>query len=94
MRPSRCSMAIVSIEPSSSRSTKPASPLTDGGTRRDGGKAGVLAGDAGEETHDLVGAADRVERRGALAAAVRIQHGVLGQNACVVPAVSPDVIAA
>ena len=41
---------------------------------------GVLACDAGEEAHHFFRAVDRVERRGALAAAIAVKHDVFRQN--------------
>src|SRR5215475_10675435 len=42
--------------------------------------AGFFARNAGKETQNSVSAADRVERCSAFAAAIRIQHGIFGQN--------------
>jgi hypothetical protein len=53
--------------------------LTVAGRHCAPGSAGFFAGDADQEAQNLVGAIDRIERRGALAAAVGIEHRVLGQ---------------
>src|SRR6266436_3462923 len=80
MRPSWCSKAIVSIAPPSSRMTKPARPFTVAARHCMAGNSGFLARNADKEAQDLVRAIDRIERRGAFAAAVRIEHGVFGQK--------------
>jgi hypothetical protein len=72
-------MAMVSIDPSFSRRTKPASPLTVG-AGRNRGKRRVLARNAGKEALNAIGPADRIESGRAFAASVRIQHGILGQD--------------
>jgi len=40
----------------------------------------ALARDTGDETQNLVRATDRIESRGTFAAAILIEHGVVGQK--------------
>jgi hypothetical protein len=80
MRPSQCSTARVSIDPSFSRKTKPGEAVDRGGAGRNRGKRRVLAGNSGKEALNAIGPADRIESGRAFAASVRIQHGILGQD--------------
>jgi hypothetical protein len=50
------------------------------GPSRNGGKRWVLARNAGKKAQNPVGTADRVEGRGAFAAAIGIQHCIFGEN--------------
>ena len=72
-------MARVSA-PSAVRITKPGRPLIRTGSASGGTSSQPLPAEAGDEPQDLVAAVDRVERRVALAAAVGVEHRVLGEQ--------------
>ena len=62
---------------------KPASPKSapaPPARRSDRGKRRILASNVGKEARNPLRPADRIERRGAFPASIRIQYGIIGQN--------------
>ena len=79
------SIILAHDEAREARSPKPASPqarkpVDCGGAGSDRGKRRILASNVGKEARNPLRPADRIERRGAFSAFIRIQYGIIGQN--------------